>query len=89
MGTWFRVGLLAASLLSCALNIPIAVAAPTGSDEHELFNSSHPFAEFGLTGHAARADKVELRILSLGASIMSGMGSSTGNGYMNLTYHCT
>ncbi|KAK7432202.1 hypothetical protein QQZ08_001147 [Neonectria magnoliae] len=42
-------------------------------------NNTHPFEAFGPIV-ASRADKVPLRILSLGASIMSGTGGASGNG---------
>ncbi|KPM44471.1 hypothetical protein AK830_g2091 [Neonectria ditissima] len=42
-------------------------------------NKTHPFEEFGPIV-VSRADKVPLRILSLGASIMSGTGGASGNG---------
>lgn len=46
------------------------------------FNGTHPFAEFGITSPRKRAaGDYELRILSFGASIMSGTGSTTGDGY--------
>lgn len=53
------------------------------SEDHEgvgLSNQTHPFAEFGYSPVNSRADKPELRILPLGASIVFGVGSSTGNG---------
>lgn len=53
------------------------------SGAHEgvgLSNQTHPFAEFGYNPVKSRADKPELRILPLGASIVFGVGSSTGNG---------
>ncbi|KAJ3941997.1 uncharacterized protein N0V96_007482 [Colletotrichum fioriniae] len=40
---------------------------------------THPFADFGPIV-TKRADKPDLRILPLGASIMSGVGSTNGNG---------
>ncbi|KXH43411.1 hypothetical protein CSAL01_05203 [Colletotrichum salicis] len=40
---------------------------------------THPFADFGPIV-SERAEKPDLRILPLGASIMSGVGSSNGNG---------
>ncbi|KXH49449.1 hypothetical protein CSIM01_03737 [Colletotrichum simmondsii] len=40
---------------------------------------THPFADFGPVV-MKRADKPDLRILPLGASIMSGVGSTNGNG---------
>ncbi|KAJ3542499.1 hypothetical protein NM208_g4052 [Fusarium decemcellulare] len=43
-----------------------------------LHNKTHPFEAFGPI--VSRADKVPLRILSLGASIMSGTGGASGNG---------
>lgn len=43
---------------------------------------THPFADFGPVV-IKRAHKPDLRILPLGASIMSGVGSTNGNGYVN------
>lgn len=68
-------------VLYCLINVSPTWAAPSRLFIGDLTNSSHPFAEYGLIGEK-RADKVPLRILSLGASIMSGVGSSTGNGYV-------
>lgn len=49
---------------------------------------THPFADFGPIV-TKRADKPDLRILPLGASIMSGVGSTNGNGYVYcLGYSC-
>lgn len=59
-------------------------ARPTSTEFDPLLddfpvNGTHPFADFG-PALDARADKVPLRILSLGASIMAGVGSTTGDG---------
>lgn len=53
-----------------------------------FLNDSHPFADFPPVVKARRNgnDKPELRILPLGASIMSGVGSSNeGAGYVHHT----
>lgn len=70
---------LTVSVLSFLSAVSQTWAAPSRLFRDDLVNSTHPFAEYGLAGDK-RADKVPLRILSLGASIMSGVGSSTGNG---------
>lgn len=70
---------LAAAVLLLS-NVGSALPASSLYDDDLPANFTHPFAQFGMAG-VKRTDKnVELRILSLGASIMSGTGSSTGNG---------
>lgn len=82
MEGWLKNLLLATSVLSCLSIVSPALAAPSTprySHDH-LFNLSQSFTEGDKTRH--KRDNVALRILSLGASIMSGTGSSTGNGYV-------
>lgn len=76
-----KPSLLGLSVLSWLSTASPISAAPSRSLIDSISNTSHPFFEYGLVGEK-RADKVPLRILSLGASIMSGVGSSTGNGYV-------
>lgn len=62
-----------------------AYALPTlaSNDDVSLFNQSHPFEGMDIEPSIyARQSKVALRIMPLGASIMSGVGSSNGNGYV-------
>jgi hypothetical protein len=74
---------LVVSVLSFLSNVGPAVTAPVIPLYDDVpFNFTHPFAGFGNTGTHKR-DTPALRILSLGASIMSGTGSSTGNGYVH------
>lgn len=64
------------------------IAYPYGTlsgDDPLPFNGTHPFSDYppiledgGLKSR--QSDKIELRILPLGASIMSGVGSSKGSG---------
>ncbi|KAH8895341.1 hypothetical protein GQ53DRAFT_855657 [Thozetella sp. PMI_491] len=79
MDGWAKTLLLTASVISCLPRLGTALPAPGPRDDALLFNSSHPLAEFGIQVDR-RQNKVPLRILSVGASIMSGVGSSTGNG---------
>lgn len=73
---------LTATVLSCLSNVyPVSTAPSRPRQVDELYNASHPFAEFGVSAHKARDTSIPLRILSLGASIMSGTGSTTLNGY--------
>lgn len=82
MGRWMQSLVLAVSVFSCLPEIGSAAAVPdlTSFDDDALFDSSHVFADFG-TQISKRQDRTPLRIMSLGASIMSGVGSSSGNGY--------
>ena len=76
-----KPSLLSLSIFLWLSNLSPSSAAPSGVFLDDISNASHPFFEYGLVSQK-RADKVPLRILSLGASIMSGVGSSTGNGYV-------
>ncbi|KAK0625151.1 family 3 carbohydrate esterase, partial [Bombardia bombarda] len=60
-----------------------ATAAVYGWHSEVSANNTHPFAEFANHNAAVlrRQSKVPLRILTLGASIANGVGSSTGNGF--------
>lgn len=74
--------LLAIWSLSGVLEPATALPYDRDGDDNHLFsiNDTQPFADFG-HGLIRRADKSpELRILSLGASIVFGVGSSNGNG---------
>ncbi|KAF4998528.1 hypothetical protein FDECE_11769 [Fusarium decemcellulare] len=65
------------------LSHPVSALPPPITESYDDFldvNGSHPFAKYGLGNHQKRAGDYELRILSFGASIMSGTGSSTGDG---------
>lgn len=64
-----------AFLLEPVIAVPAAHAFPP---DISLFNTSTFNHELQI---AKRADKVPLRILSIGASIVYGIGSSNGNGY--------
>ena len=78
MKQFARTCLLAAAVFAC---MPDGVSAwpATGARNYLPSNSSEPLDSFVTSGYK-RADKVPLRILPLGASIMSGVGSSTHNG---------
>lgn len=84
MYSWAKATWLTASTLSYVLNVNPVIAAPGqvlhGAHFHD--NTSHPFEDIGLSGLNTRATNIPLRILSVGASIMSGTGSSTGDGYV-------
>lgn len=85
MDSWKKIVLATACVVSCLSNVGSALPSSIIQKDDIFLNSSHPFAEFGLNRHAhagEKRDNVPLRILSLGASIMSGTGSSTGNGYV-------
>ncbi|KAF4470857.1 fg-gap repeat domain-containing [Fusarium albosuccineum] len=80
MDGWPKILWQAASVLLCLLSIGSALPTHDHHQDYRPISLAHPFAEFGMAG-SKRADKsLELRILSLGASIMSGTGSSNGNG---------
>lgn len=67
-------------LCICSLLDFCFARVPLASSGHDLlFESGHVFADFGEIPEK-REDKAFARILPLGASIMSGVGSSTGNG---------
>ena len=88
MDGWPKILWQAALGLLCLLSI--GSAYPTKDDHHDFHQvyrpdvASHPFGDIAMAPNKRvdkRADKsLELRILSLGASIMSGVGSSTENG---------
>lgn len=60
----------------------LATALPL-DELYTSFNASHPFASYSHTrGIQPRQNKVELRILPLGASIMSGVGSPEHSGFV-------
>ncbi|KAH8666554.1 family 3 carbohydrate esterase, partial [Xylariales sp. PMI_506] len=79
MEGWAKTCWLTALVLSSLSSVHPVLAAPSRTLDDDLHNATHPFAEFGVSSHKARGN-VALRILSLGASIMSGTGSTTGNG---------
>lgn len=79
MSPWCKKLLLAGAVLTGLSGHVNALPTLVPFDDEGLFESRHVFHEFGPFA-SKRADKVPLRILSLGASIMSGTGSSTGNG---------
>ncbi|KAJ3548060.1 hypothetical protein NM208_g1190 [Fusarium decemcellulare] len=80
MDGWPKILWQAASILLCLLSIGSALPTHDHHQDYRPIGLTHPFAEFVKAG-SKRADKsLELRILSLGASIMSGTGSSNGNG---------
>lgn len=78
---WWTTALLLAG--SGLLTETVAFPANFDHRRDDSPIESHPFADFGPVGPSVvkRADKPDLRILPLGASIMSGVGSSNGNGY--------
>ncbi|KAF4854053.1 hypothetical protein CGCSCA4_v001725 [Colletotrichum siamense] len=77
---WWTTALLLAG--SGLLTETVAFPANFDHRRDDAPIDSHPFADFGPVGPSVvkRADKPDLRILPLGASIMSGVGSSNGNG---------
>jgi hypothetical protein len=86
MAGWIQALLVAGSALS-----RLSSAAPTltgdrlsGRDDGiiNINSTTHPFTSLGLDQIHPKRDNVPLRILSLGASIMSGTGSTSGNGYV-------
>ncbi|KAF7550314.1 hypothetical protein G7Z17_g5812 [Cylindrodendrum hubeiense] len=80
MNWWIKSILVTVCALDFLTNQ--AYAFPSSHDHlhgQKAVNKTHPFDDFGAIS-SKRADKIPLRILSLGASIMSGTGSSTGNG---------
>lgn len=79
MVLWINRLFLAATAFSCLADVGCAFPSPSTLDDDLLFDSRHVFEDFGIA-RIKRADKVPLRILPLGASIMSGVGSSNGNG---------
>lgn len=75
---------LTAAALSLLSSVPTAAAAPSRSTNHsQSLNNTQHFVESGfpVLGLKARDTSITLRIMPLGASIMSGVGSSNGNGY--------
>lgn len=88
MDGWPKLFWQAALGISCLLSV--ASAQPTNDHHHDLHQAYQPDIAPNPFGNIALADgksvekrddkSLELRILSLGASIMSGMGSSTDNG---------
>ena len=74
-----RLCLLASAVF---LSVPgAALAGPmVGGWDDELPFNGYP-SEHSLLDRYRRADKVPLRIMPLGASIMSGAGSPSHNGY--------
>ena len=80
MDNLVKVLWLAASVLLCSSSVGSALPATSQYAEGLPANFSHPFAHFGMASKKRTDKNIELRILPLGASIMSGTGSSTGNG---------
>ncbi|KUJ11379.1 uncharacterized protein LY89DRAFT_739567 [Mollisia scopiformis] len=74
MHDWIMNALLASLLLLDFSNLSSAL--PT----FDLFNATLPSRRYGVPEQ--KRDNVALRILPLGASIMSGTGSTTGNGIL-------
>lgn len=82
MYRWIKPVLLtvSVSVLSCRPAQVAAYPADVSYGENALdFNSTYPFADFDPI-IVKRQNGAPLRILSLGASIMSGVGSSSGDG---------
>ncbi|KAK7420361.1 hypothetical protein QQX98_002784 [Neonectria punicea] len=80
MGRFLQPLLLAVSAIISLPNAGYALPTLDQPDDDSIFDRGHVFQDFGLTTYKRQQDKVPLRILSLGASIMSGVGSSTGDG---------
>lgn len=82
MGGFIKPLWLAAMVLSClsspSLAIPDATAA-LGDDVTLYSDNSHPLTEIA-PATEKRKDRIGLRIMPFGASIMSGVGSSTKDG---------
>ncbi|KAF4975545.1 hypothetical protein FZEAL_7691 [Fusarium zealandicum] len=80
MDGWLKMLWQTALALLCLLSISSALPTNDHYQDYRPVVAAHPFAGFAMAG-SKRADKsLELRILSLGASIMSGVGSSNENG---------
>jgi hypothetical protein len=82
MASQVRAGLLAASVLASFLATGSALALPARQTDAALYSRNEPFPGLGLPRNQRRDQDIQLRILSLGASIMSGTGSTTGDGYV-------
>jgi hypothetical protein len=83
MDRWAKAFVLSASVLSSLSNIGLVTAAPSIQPSHdEIVDSALPFPGYSPAAHKRQDEPgvVPLRILGLGASIMSGAGSTTGNG---------
>ncbi|KFY97907.1 hypothetical protein V498_01794 [Pseudogymnoascus sp. VKM F-4517 (FW-2822)] len=78
-GAAAQEAVLNAIFLSALPNAGSAIPTLGPLGDELQFGSSHVFADFSPTLDS-RSDKVPLRILPLGASIMSGQGSSTHDG---------
>ena len=69
-----------ASLVVLSSHAATSAALPTDSATY-YYNGSHPFAEYPpVPALVGRQDRVALRIMPLGASIMSGVGSPEHSG---------
>ena len=80
-------GLLATCLAVAFYGSKPAAALPLDDDFFAGLNASHPFTKFADVHPVfPRQDKVELRILPLGASIMSGVGSPEHSGYVQANF---
>ncbi|KAJ4258177.1 hypothetical protein NW762_008322 [Fusarium torreyae] len=79
MSPWCNKLLLAGVAFAGLFGNVTALPALNFLDDEGLIESGHVFRDFG-PAVTKRADKVPLRILPLGASIMSGVGSSNHNG---------
>ncbi|MBE3049388.1 hypothetical protein IMZ48_44195 [Candidatus Bathyarchaeota archaeon] len=81
---WLRRPVAALAAFSYAANLASALPSEQRADNwlFQGHNISDPFTEYTpvITARQDAEDKVELRILPLGASIMSGAGSSDGSG---------
>lgn len=85
MQGWLKPVLLGLGVLQGLVNNGLAMPAPDFQFDSALLslNYSEFTATFGDL-RVKRAGEVPLRILPLGASIMSGVGSSSGNGYVKI-----
>ncbi|KPM46037.1 hypothetical protein AK830_g415 [Neonectria ditissima] len=80
MGRFMQSLLLTTSVILSLSTTGCAFPTLSHLDDESIFGRGHVFADFGPAAHKRQQEKVPLRILSLGASIMSGVGSSTGDG---------
>ena len=77
-------GLLATCMTAAMYGSQTAAALPLDYDDFVAgLNGSHPFTGYpDVHALVPRQDRAELRILPLGASIMSGVGSPEHSGYV-------
>jgi hypothetical protein len=80
--------LVAALAIAASSSRFVATALPQGYSDPDAFlagnGSADPFTDFPAVLKTRQNDKVQLRILPLGASIMSGQGSPEHSGYVLL-----